>query len=182
MTKIIFIDAEISGMRAFDEIIDFAAIQQDVTDGVSRPPEVVFNSLIRGASDIDVVHSKLTGITLADLTESNSKTIDDVVNFLTFNENSIFASYNLQFDVDWIQHTALMNNLDVQIKLRGICLMNAVTKMLGYQCGLDKFMNINRHAHRALPDAQLHRLVLQRLSKCHLTIEEFYGGTPLPLT
>lgn len=182
MTKLIFIDTELSGMRAFDEVIEFAAIEVDVTGGVQTAPKVIFDSIIRGAIDIETEQTKLTGLNLEELNSDSSYTIGKVIDLFVTNQNAIFVSYGLQFDLDWIQHSAMLNQEEAQLKLRGICLLEAVTKQIGHPIGMDQFLNITRDVHRALPDAKLHQLVLAKLNRENLQIKDFIGGIPKVLS
>lgn len=177
--QLLFIDIELSGMRAFDEVIEFAAFSLDLGKSIYFEPTLVFDGLISGATDIHWHHKQLTGIDIARLSKAEF-TISDVIKCIS-SPDTILVSYGLQFDVDWIYHSAQLNSLAMPSALRGICLLKSVEDQIGYRCSLDRFLGTSRQVHRAREDALLHWNAITKIERKHLKLDIFTPKTPVCL-
>ncbi len=174
--RIWFIDTELSGMRAFDEIIDFAILEfrEDHCQ-----PDVIFNSLLRGAEEVTLSHQELTGISTSDIQSDKLPTIKSVLKKISSCPSDVvLCSYGLQFDLDWIYHSAALSGISAEINLPGLCLMEAIEKKVGRRVSLDSVLNISRPKHRAMQDAWLHYEIFKMVNNKERLIRRFEAKSP----
>lgn len=175
--KIWFIDVELSGTRAFDEVIDFALLEYEI--GSTQPPTVIFDSLIKGADEITPFHRELTGISVDDINNDKLPTISSVVNLIENRPyNTLLASYSLQYDLNWINHSYQLAGGTGLKEVKGICLLESVTEMIGHKVSLDKALGIQRETHRAIRDARLHYELFKGLDRKYINVRAFIAKFP----
>uniref|UniRef100_UPI001BE43E0C hypothetical protein n=1 Tax=Vibrio anguillarum TaxID=55601 RepID=UPI001BE43E0C len=81
--KILLIDTELSGLRPYDEVIDFASLLLNIdNDGNILSERWTFNSVVSGAMDILPSQTELTGLELNDISVPSFPGISDVRNAL----------------------------------------------------------------------------------------------------
>ena len=104
-----YLDIEISGTRAFDEVIEVAILE---IDSENTRLMWIFDSLISGVDSITSPQEFLTGITMSALTQPGLPQIKSVVQcLLSIPADAVLVSYSLQFDLDFICHTAELNGI-----------------------------------------------------------------------
>jgi DNA polymerase III epsilon subunit-like protein len=163
--KIIFIDTEVSGLRAYDQVIDFSAICLN--------KKILINTMVSGAESILPDQESLTGINFPQYTAQSKDASADIIK-LTATSN-LWVSFGLQFDMNWINQTLEMNHGDHMPNITGLCLLEIIRSILGHGLTLDRAIdrfvlnssqkinilvnNLTVSRHRALFDAHLHRLL-----------------------
>lgn len=178
--KFWYIDVEISGTRAFDEVIEVAIIEVNSDNSNSN---WIFDSLITGVDSITPSQESLTGISMNDLSQPGLPSIDFVVQrLLSIPEDTILVSYSLQFDLDFICHTAeLYGNENLTGKgFQGICLLNEVKTLTGKHVSLDDALGIVRMNHRASVDAKLHLELHKRIRRRKRTNSSLFIANRTP--
>lgn len=176
-SALLFIDLELSGMRAFDEVIDFAGLELRPNKSIAERPTVSLSGLVRGANEVHPDQQKLTGITADQVQKGSIAGIQEVVECIS-RPNLILVSYGLQFDLDWIYHSAQLNGVSMQKEYRGICLLESIEKKIGFRCALDSVVKTKRSLHRAEPDAWLHWEVANKMSRDDIEIKRFVAMEP----
>ncbi|CAH6953016.1 Exonuclease domain-containing protein [Vibrio chagasii] len=160
-----YLDIEISGTRAFDEVIEVAILE---CDSENARLVWIFDSLISGVDSITSPQELLTGITMSALTQPGLPQIGSVVQcLLGIPEDALLVSYSLQFDLDFICHTAELNGIQnfTGKTFEGICLLEEVKSLTGKHVSLDDALGITRDNHRASTDAKLHFELHKRLKR-----------------
>ncbi|EKO3607044.1 hypothetical protein M6C35_001952 [Vibrio metschnikovii] len=180
--KILLIDTELSGLRPYDEVIDFAGLLLNIdNDGHILSESWTFNSVVSGAIDILPSQTELTGLELNDISDPSLPNISDVRNALLgsdLDSRFIVCSYGLQFDLDWIYHSLRLNGTDTPLTVTGLCLMECVGIKFGKRISLDKFFNNTRETHRAKEDVLLHKEVLLKVLGMTLPIKQYSAKEP----
>ncbi|MEZ8238651.1 MULTISPECIES: exonuclease domain-containing protein [Vibrio] len=160
-----YIDLEISGNRAYDEVVELSIIE---SSSLTAEGSVIFNSLISGAESLTLEAQAITGISIEDLNDNSLPTISDVIDTIAERPNStILVSYNLQFDLDFIHHSGMLtgDNRMERMMIKGICLLQAVKTYSGKHVSLDDSLGIRRSTHRSLYDTKLHMELHRRLGR-----------------
>lgn len=168
------IDIEITGVNAFDEVLELAII---ATSG-----DVIENSLFKTDEHISPAITNLTGITFE---ESRNGVEFSSLSGVFDDSSDVFCSYHLQHDINWWAHTQGLYELPVLSELSGVCLSEIVSSMLKLDPGryitldeaLSRFLprdqydalNYNNPPHRALNDAIRHRALLLGMMSSGLT-------------
>lgn len=156
-------------MDAYDEVIEFAAIEVIISaNGGIQSIKPLLDTLIRGAERITSKHSVLTGITMPDIADPKVPTISCVAEFLQEHKGHYWVSYGLQFDLNWLNHSILINSNSsyfATVGIKGICLLDASVQLMGRKLSLDDLLRVRRVLHRAGPDADLHCKALTYLMK-----------------
>ncbi|MEE7516198.1 hypothetical protein G6355_11295 [Vibrio cholerae] len=164
-----FIDTEISGFRAYDQVIELGILNSN--------GDIIFNELITGAESI--VQGMPHRIKIDEL--NNGFKPDDLDRIIFNTKDVLICSYGLQFDLNWLKHTFLLHNGKIseirELRLNGLCLLEVVQSLTSKKISLDnslKLFNIplpkqcsNYMRHRALYDANLHKLLFEYLYKSH---------------
>ncbi|EJL6679792.1 hypothetical protein NMS42_002467 [Vibrio cholerae] len=164
-----FIDTEISGFRAYDQVIELGIL--------NRNGEIIFNELITGAESI--VQGMPHRIQIDDL--KNGFNPQDLERIIFDTKDALICSYGLQFDLNWIMHTTVLHDGELsetnECRLNGICLLEVVQSLTSKKISLDNALKLfeiplpkqcsSYMRHRALYDANLHKLLFDYLYKSH---------------
>lgn len=158
--KMVCIDTEISGPEPTDQIIELGWV----------------TSNIKGAELYRLPHSlemhpnnrKLTGISKEMLEKHKEfSELPDVI------KDRIWVSYNVQHDINWINHTLLTYDHEPLEGIVSICLAEVVRDALGLKFfikmeeALGRLGIGGRVKHRALPDALQHVEIFNVMIKKH---------------
>jgi len=168
---IVFLDVEISGFRAYDQVIDISVL--------NNRGDVIISSLVSGSEGItDEIHN-LTGLTVSQVNSMGDK-LSKLTNTAQLSKrDTLLVSYGLQFDINWINHTLMFEDLNLG-NIRGICLLEVVTRLKGYKVSLDsafeefipekgnELRNITQETgskrHRSLFDSKMHYKLYESLA------------------
>ncbi|BCL74100.1 hypothetical protein TUMSATVNIG1_60840 (plasmid) [Vibrio nigripulchritudo] len=177
--RLVFIDVELSGIQAFDQVVDFSAIENGKT---------LRNSLVGCPERISEETMNLTGLNMNDFSEA-SPNIEETFDILF--EDIAVASYGLQYDLNWINHTLRMYGKKELQSMKGICLRELHTHITRHWVNLDDALKyfyprydpeIHRPVHRSMRDAILHYKLYQKMT-AHLqefsltdSVKEFIPG------
>lgn len=160
-----YLDIEISGTRAFDEVIEVAILE---SNSENTRLKWIFDSLISGVDSVTPPQEHLTGITMSTLNQPGLPQIESVVQcLLGIPDDVLLVSYSLQFDLDFICHTAELNGINkfTGKTFEGVCLLEEVKSLTGKHVSLDDALGVVRENHRASTDAQLHLELHKRLKR-----------------
>ncbi|HAS5670826.1 TPA: hypothetical protein I7E55_001922 [Vibrio cholerae] len=164
-----FIDTEISGFRAYDQVIELGIL--------SDTGEILFNELITGAESIE--QGMPHRIKIKDL--NNGFEPQKLKGIIYNSKEALICSYGLQFDLNWIMHSTVLHDGDLsetnECRLNGICLLEVIQSLTSKKMSLDNALKLfdiplpkqfsNYTRHRALYDANLHKLLFEYLYKSH---------------
>lgn len=155
--KIIWIDTETSGPDAFDQVIELGWVcSESKGSHLYKLPE---------HSEIHPSNSALTGITKDELDRDGL----DMFVLPTVFVGKVWCSYNLQYDVDWINLTLLANEQPPLNDVPGVCLADVYKEYLdnNYPISMQRVLAIIKSerivAHRAYQDALDHYHLFQHI-------------------
>lgn len=162
MDECLVIDVELSGMRAFDSVIEFAACHVS-----AKEYNLISNTWISGAIDILPSQLSLLGITQNDYECSESRSLEAVLQPLLLKYSTIpWLSYNIDFDFTWLYHSLVMNGADHEAaKLSDIqtgCLLEHMIRQTGQKRKLEEWLQGTDSSHRALNDVRKHIQLMKR--------------------
>lgn len=148
--KLAWIDTEISGPEAYDQVIELGWLTSESKGSyLLKLPE---------HSEMHPKNEELTGLSKAYLERHgvNDFTLPEAL------KNRIWCSYSLQHDVNWINLTLKLYGQTPLTQVLGICLAEVYQRALGYngpipmQNVLRKIGYSDRIKHRAYDDALMH--------------------------
>jgi DNA polymerase III epsilon subunit-like protein len=158
--EFVVIDTETTGIEDGYEVIEISIVDDN--------GEILLNSLVSPTINIESTAQEIHEIDSNDLLEAPTfRDLSEEI-FTILREN-IVVGYNTNYDLEAIANSARANGLDYSEELECICVMQYANQIFKRERSLKLTDLANAlgiecsGAHRALNDAQLTRLVFQRL-------------------
>lgn len=158
--KMICIDTEISGPEPTDQVVEFGWVTSNLRgEQLYRLP---------GSLEMHPDNRRLTGISKKML-----ESYDEFSALPSITKNRIWVSYNVQHDINWINHTLLTYDCEPLKAIPSICLAEVVRDALGLKFFIKMEEALGRLGiggsvkHRALSDALQHVEIFNVMIKKH---------------